>query len=84
MHSLFNSKIIVGLRHTNALGWSLLFFVEYFSTKFFCYGDIKGLGLVKSTSFPSGDLPTVGVEPKMPDNSTLYKPWTTCTAARLF
>ena len=33
----------------------------------------KGLGLIKSTSFASRDLPTAGVEPTTPDNGPLYK-----------
>ena len=36
--------------------------------------SLKGLGLIKSTRFPSEDLPTEGVEPTTSDNGPLYKP----------
>jgi len=34
---------------------------------------IKGQGLIKSNSFPSGDMPKVRVEPTMSENGPLYK-----------
>jgi len=50
-----------------------LILFENFSTHSLCYKLIKGIWLLKSTRFPSGDLPTAGDEPTTPDNGPLSK-----------
>jgi len=53
---------------------TIIIFLKNFLTHNLLYELAKGLGLIKKPQFPSGNLPTAGVEPTTTYNGPLYKP----------